>query len=158
VLLDFSPNCNPGYPSSPYTIRPFDEPEIAAATAEQKSRMRAFNRRLSAVRIAIEHTFGLFKGRFPSLRGMGPHKSVQDIYRVIEALMILHNIAIDFKDKPDERWCIDEDPEDQDHDNDGDDVVVQDIQGPAQVPAHETAEWLKEQGRRKRLAILNQLF
>ncbi|KAF7362660.1 DDE Tnp4 domain-containing protein [Mycena venus] len=148
-----------GYPSSPYTVRPFDEPEIAAATAEDKGRMRAFNHRLSSVRIVIEHAFGLLKGRFPSLRGMGAHNSVQDMYRVIEALIILHNIAIDFKDKPDERWCMDENPDDQEDENDADDhPLVQDVLGPAQVPAYETAEWLKERGRMKRLAILNLLF
>jgi hypothetical protein len=60
---------------------------------------------------------------------MGPHNAVQDIYRVIEALIILHNIAIDFNDKPDERWRIDEDPDDQEDENDGDsDPLFQDPQ------------------------------
>lgn len=152
-------HCRPGYPSSPYTVRPFDEPEIADASPEDKDRMRAFNRRLSSVRIIVEHTFGLFKGRFPCLRGMGPHKSVQDIYKVIEALIVLHNIAIQVGDKPDEQWCIDEDPNDQEDENDGNnDVLVYDVQGGAHVPARETDDWLKEQGRMKRLAILDQLF
>jgi hypothetical protein len=90
---------------------------------------------------------------------MGLHNAVQDIYRVIEALIILHNIAIDFNDKPDERWRIDEDPDDQEDENDGDsDPLFQDIEGPAEVPAYETDDWLKEEGRRKRQAILDQLF
>jgi hypothetical protein len=90
---------------------------------------------------------------------MGAHKTVQDIYRVIEALIVLHNIAIDFGDKPDDRWRIGEDPDDQDDSNDGDtDALVEDVQGPAAVPEHETADWLKEQGRLKRLRILDRLF
>jgi hypothetical protein len=121
--------------------------------------MRAFNRRLSSVRITVEHTFGLFKGRFPSLRGMGRHKSVQEIYKVIEALIVLHNIAIDLNDRPNIDWRIDESTEDQDDEIDGNDTtLVSEVQGPAQVPAWETDEWLKEQGRKKRIALLNQLF
>lgn len=60
--------------------------------------MRAFNLHLSSVRIVVEHSFGLFKGRFPALCGMGPHQDIQEIYKTIEALMVLHNMAIDLKD------------------------------------------------------------
>jgi hypothetical protein len=121
--------------------------------------MRAFNRRLSSVRIVVEHTFGLLKGRFPSLRGMGTHKSLQDVYKVIEALIVVHNMSIDLKDKPEITWNITEDPDDQEDENEGDrEPMVQDVVGNAAVPAHETDAWLKEEGRRKRLRILDELF
>jgi hypothetical protein len=148
-----------GYPSSPFTIRPFDEPEIAAASDEDKGRMRAFNLRLSSVRVVVEHSFGLFKGRFPTLRGMGPHQDIQEIYKTIEALMVLHNMAIDPKDRPEVSWHINEDPDDQEDQNNGDrDVIAFDVVGDAQVPAYETDAYLKEQGQIKRLAILDRLF
>ncbi|KAF7334180.1 DDE Tnp4 domain-containing protein [Mycena venus] len=148
-----------GYPSSPFTVRPFDEPEIAAASIEDKERMQAFNLRLSRIRIIVEHAFGLFKGRFPSLHGMGPHHDIEDIYRTIEALMVSHNMAIDFRDQPNDEWRIDESPDDQDNKSDGDDgPIVQDVVGAAQVPAYETDNYLREQGRMKRLALLNKLF
>lgn len=154
--------CLLGYPSSPFTVRPFDEPEIAAASDENKQRMRAFNRRLSSVRIVIEHTFGLFKGRFPSLRAMGPHQNIQDLYKTIEALMVLHNMAIDFKDRPNDDWRLDENPDDQDDETDGDDKdeepMVAEVVGEARVPAYETDNYLKEQGRIKRLRLLDKLF
>jgi hypothetical protein len=121
--------------------------------------MRAFNRRLSSVRIVIEHTFGLFKGRFPCLRGLGPHTSMQEIYRTIEALIVLHNIAIDLNDKPDCSWCLDEDPDDQPDNNDGNrELLAFDVVGDPDIPAYETDDYLKEQGRIKRLLLLNRLF
>lgn len=148
-----------GYPSTPWTIRPFDEPEIRDAIPEDQLRMREFNRRLSSVRIKIEHTFGLLKGRFPCLRGMGPHKSIQEIYRVIEALIVLHNMAIELKDRPDVLWELHEDPHDPDDERDGNtEPLVYQVVGNAQVPARETDNWLKAQGRRKRLELLDELF
>jgi hypothetical protein len=148
-----------GYPSTPFTVRPFDEPEVSAALDTEKERMRAFNLRLSSVRIVIEHAIGLLKGRLPSLRGMGPHNDIQDIYRTIEALMILHNIAIDVGDRPDVSWRIDESPDDHaEIGNPEREVLVADVVGDAQVPAHETDGYLREQGKIKRLALLNRLF
>ncbi|KAJ7714680.1 hypothetical protein B0H14DRAFT_3522934 [Mycena olivaceomarginata] len=52
---------------------------------------------------------------------MGPHQNIQDLYKTIEDLMVLHNMAIDFKDRPDDEWRIDENPDDQDDETDGDD-------------------------------------
>jgi hypothetical protein len=121
--------------------------------------MRAFNLRLSSVRIVIEHAFGLFKGRFPSLRAMGPHQNIQDLYKTIEALMVLHNMAINFKDRPCDEWRIDENPDDQDDETDGnEEPMVSEVVGEARVPAYETDLYLKERGRVKRLALLNRLF
>ena len=107
--------------------------------------MRAFNLRLSGVRIVVEHAFGLFKCRFPSLHGMGPHKEIQDIYRTIEALMVLHNMAIDFRDRPSDEWRIDKNPDDHDDESNGDEEpIIADVVGEASVPQYETDDYLKE--------------
>jgi uncharacterized protein YcaQ len=44
---------------------------------------------------------------------MGPHLDIQDVYRTIEALMVIHNMAIDFGDRPSDKWCLEENPDDQ---------------------------------------------
>ena len=141
-------------------MRPFDEPEVAAASAVDSARMRAFNKRLSSIRIASEHAFGLLKGRFPSLKEMGKHENIQDMYKAIEAMMVLHNICIDWSDRPEDIW--DYDPTDvwPDDGEEGMDVDIgcEVIGGDAQVPGHETDAWLKEMGRQKRMNMLNELF
>jgi hypothetical protein len=148
-----------GYPSTPFTVRPFDEPEISAASDTEEERMRTLNLRLSSVRIVIEHTFGLLKGRFPSLRGMGPHNNIQDIYRTIEALMILHKIEIDVRDRPDVSWRIDESPDDHaEIGNPEREIQVADVVGDAQVPAYETDGYLREQGKIKGWHYLTDCF
>ncbi|KIL67330.1 hypothetical protein M378DRAFT_74002, partial [Amanita muscaria Koide BX008] len=148
----------------PYTMRPFSEPEITKALVNDQERMRKFNQRLSSVRISAEHAFGVLKGRFLSLRVMGPHDDVQEIYRVIEALMILHNFCIEHDDQPEDIYDyvlrLDgdadnaEDPDEEDSGNFG----CEDIIGEAQIPGHETDSWLKIQGYRKRIVLLNELF
>lgn len=155
-----------GYPSSPYVVRPFSEPELLKASAEDQVRMRMFNKRLSSVRISVEHAFGIFKGRFLSLRVMGPHDDVQDIYRVIEALIILHNFCIEHDDRPEDIYDfvlqLDRDeypPDDYDADvNEDEDFGYRGITGDAHIPPYETDHWLKEMGYRKRLALLDELF
>lgn len=154
-----------GYPSSPYVLRPFSEPEIAAATSDtERKRMREFNQRLSSVRIASEHTFGRLKGRFPSLKDMGSHENLEDLYDVIEALMILHNICIDWGDRPEDIWSFDprdppRDGEEMPEEQDGDLVsIYENVAGGAGVPLYETEAWLKEEGYRKRWAIFTELF
>jgi hypothetical protein len=145
-------------------MRPFSEPEITKASVNDRERMRKFNQRLSSVRISAEHAFGVLKGRFLSLRVMGPHDNVQEIYRVIEALMILHNICIEHNDQPEDIYdyvlCLDAeqddtiDPDEEDSGNFG----CEDITGEARIPGHETDSWLKIQGYRKRMILLNELF
>jgi hypothetical protein len=60
---------NLGYPSSPYILRPFTDPEVDSGgnMAEQYWHQK-FNICLSSIHISIEHTFGLLKGRFPALK------------------------------------------------------------------------------------------
>jgi len=38
---------------------------------------------------------------------MGPHDDIQEMYKVIKALLILHNFCIDFGDKPEDIWDFD---------------------------------------------------
>jgi hypothetical protein len=96
-----------GYPSSPYVLRPFDKTEFVGASPADIPHMREFNVLLSSVRIASEHAYGLLKGCFLSLKGMGEHKDVQTKYKAIEAMLVLHNICIDWNDHPDSIWQYD---------------------------------------------------
>ncbi|EJF61974.1 hypothetical protein DICSQDRAFT_59386, partial [Dichomitus squalens LYAD-421 SS1] len=148
----------------PFVLRPFSETEVRAALESDRPRMRAFNRLLSSVRIVSEHTFGRLKGRFPSLKDLGPHVDLEDLYDVLEALIILHNICIDWDDRPENIWSFDpDDPprsnEEMPPDVDGDMYnICANITGGSRVPLYETDAWLKEEGYRKRWAILNELF
>lgn len=145
-------------------MRPFSEPEIIKASVNDQDWMRKFNRHLSSVQISIEHAFGILKGRFLSLRVMGPHDDVQEIYRVTEALIILHNICLEHNDQPEDIYDYvlsleseSEDAVDADEEDSGN-FGCEDITGKAQVPGHETDNWLKVQGYRKQMALLNELF
>ena len=129
--------------------------------------MREFNVLLSSVRIASEHAYGLLKGRFLSLKGMGEHKDIQTIYKAIEAMLVLHNICIDWDDHPDTIWQYNstdiwegwDGMEDRVDDEDEEtEVGIDDIEGEANIPARETPQYLKDEGRRKRQIIFDELF
>ncbi|PBK65329.1 hypothetical protein ARMSODRAFT_892022, partial [Armillaria solidipes] len=145
----------------PYTLRPFSEPEIENATGLLQRRMKDFNFKLSGVRISVEHAFGAWKGRFPSLRCMGAHRDVQDIYRVVEALIVLHNMCLYYDDHPENIVNIvlrDTDLRTDHDDGDAEEGFGgETIDGEPNVPAHETATWLKEEGYRMRLNLLDEV-
>ncbi|QRW00132.1 DDE superfamily endonuclease [Ceratobasidium sp. AG-Ba] len=86
-----------GYPCTPYVLRPYAEDEMA----NDRARKQRFNKRLSRVRVQIECAFGRFKSRFPSLYLMGTPEDMKDLYRSVQALMVLHNLCIDFHDRVD---------------------------------------------------------
>lgn len=90
--------CCLGYPLTKFTIRPFTDTELTNDPVEAKRR-RDWNRRLSKLRISIEHAFGMLKGRFPSLRNM-PGQNLDRIFKTIEALMVVHNILVEMHDDP----------------------------------------------------------
>jgi hypothetical protein len=46
----------------------------------------------------IERTFGQLKLRFPSLVLIGDIENLDDVYRAIEAMMVLHNMCYDLHD------------------------------------------------------------
>ena len=49
----------------------------------------------------VEHAFGVYKGRFPALKSM-PGRDIKRIYLAVEALMVLHNIFIEYGDNAEE--------------------------------------------------------
>ena len=69
---------------------------------------RKFNKKLSRVRIDIEHAFGMLKGRWKSLTGLRVRVNKQERYMYaaqwITACVVLHNILL----KCDDRWDEDE--------------------------------------------------
>ncbi|KAL5495700.1 hypothetical protein ACEPAI_1164 [Sanghuangporus weigelae] len=87
-----------GYPLTKFTIRPFTDSDLTNDEDESRRR-RDFNFKLSHLRICIEHSFGMLKGRFLALRCM-PGTDLHVIFTVIEALMVIHNLLIDFGDDP----------------------------------------------------------
>ena len=106
-----------GYPISEVLIKPYSTQE-----AGQDRRKRLFNRRLSGARTVMsECIYGVWKRRFPILKGIGT--ALQLSQRIIVATAVLHNIA---------RMWSDEDPEDDEEEEQTDDdddegvFVVQD--------------------------------
>lgn len=85
-----------------------------------------------------------------------------EAYKALEALMILHNICIDFGDKPEDIWDFDATDEWTDDGGsemeDPDEVDEPDLLPAPNVPARKTEIWLKNAGRAKRMALLNMLF
>ncbi|KAF8686121.1 DDE superfamily endonuclease [Rhizoctonia solani] len=84
-----------GYPLSPFVLIPFARHE---RQGEDRPRKVQFNRCISRARVLVERTFGKLKSRFPSLVMMGDIGNPEVLYRVIEALMVLHNICYDLHD------------------------------------------------------------
>ena len=87
-----------GYPLTQFSIRPFSDHDLTDNRVEARRRQR-FNRKLSSLRIAVEHAFGRMKGRFPALRSM-TGRTLSGMYRSIEAVMIVHNILDKRGDDP----------------------------------------------------------
>ena len=84
------------------------------------SEIRRFNRRLSRVRIDIEHTFDILKDRWKSLIGLRLRVRNKRSYiyaiRWITACVILHNILLNMKDdwnEDDEWWSAEEEAHDE---------------------------------------------
>ncbi|KAF9067501.1 hypothetical protein BDP27DRAFT_1422797 [Rhodocollybia butyracea] len=118
-----------GYPTTPCSVRPFSEPEIDAATVQQRKCMRAFNKTLSSI---------------------GTHHDIQDTYRVIEALMTIHNMCINFGDTPE--YIPNFDTSDMftnitPKTLDEVEIVGERIDGNTAILAHETEAWLLAKGR-----------
>ncbi|THU98346.1 hypothetical protein K435DRAFT_599927, partial [Dendrothele bispora CBS 962.96] len=142
--------------STPYTVRPFSEPELARASEMDHRHMKRFNVRLSQIRIRVEHAFGQLKGRFPSLRCMGAHLDTKEVYEVIEALIILHNMCLYYRDEPEQIkdiLLVDRDLLRNSDGNEGFDAVY--FEGEPSIPAHETEEWLRVEGYRLRNELLD---
>ena len=79
---------------------------------------------------------------------MGPHEDIQEMYKVIKALLILHNICIDLGDKPKEIWDFNpkDDFEETEEDPDPDlEASLGEFEELEAIPGHETDAWLKRQ-------------
>ncbi|QRV92652.1 DDE superfamily endonuclease [Ceratobasidium sp. AG-Ba] len=72
-----------GYSPSPFVLIPYNARERREGDRERK---RLFNEKVSKARVVIEHTFVVEMG---------------NLYRAIEALMVLHNMCYDLHDRAD---------------------------------------------------------
>jgi hypothetical protein len=74
---------------------------------------RMFNEVQSSARMPIEHTNGVLKGRFQSLKGIRTQiknkKELKMVCDHIVVCLILHNLLIDFRDE----WELDDDAEEE---------------------------------------------
>jgi hypothetical protein len=85
------------------------------------------------------------------------------MYKAIEVMMIIHNISIEWGDKPEDLWDTDgvdgwsdsSEGEEEDGDNEVQNGI---IGGEPHIPLHETENWLLVQGRQKWLILLNELI
>ncbi|KAG9081987.1 hypothetical protein FRC06_005296 [Ceratobasidium sp. 370] len=108
-----------GYPISPLVLIPYNRRDLRV----DGDRRRRFNYRISRARIVVEWAFGRLKGRFPALKRLGAVRDMADIYRAIEAMMVVHNLCHEFSDAPDGFEAqSDDDDETSDHSNDPEDA------------------------------------
>src|SRR5712691_5999379 len=149
-----------GYEVTPYTVRPFYDNELRSG-AERRQRTQ-FNQTHARARIVIEHVFGLLKGRFPALKLL-PGRDIPCMYRVIQALRVLHNILLMIGDNAEEIPDFnggDADAEGaqvelDNHIYDAPDPVR--LFGQQVLQAQETVDLLRREGRRLRRDILNNI-
>lgn len=52
---------------------------------------------MSHIRITVEHAYGRLKGHFRALQNL-PGRDIEEMLQSIEALLILHNILLEFGD------------------------------------------------------------
>jgi hypothetical protein len=105
-----------GYPVSPYLLIPFARNELVT----DGRRRREFNYQMSRARIVVEWTFGRLKSRFPALRKLGAVRDINDTYRAIEAMMVVHNMCQNLGDRPHETSAEAEEEEEEEEEEDGD--------------------------------------
>ena len=94
------------YPLSSFLIKPFNNPENNLQTQ--------FNIAHSLHRVVVENTFGRFKNRFSSLKGLNV-KKISNAVQLTECCIILYNFLETNNDNWDE---LDELDDDDDNDND----------------------------------------
>lgn len=118
----------------------------------------------------MEHAFGDLKGRFPSLKCLGGVDDLPNLFRAIEALLILHNICIELNDnareiedfRTDDLYPAPPDgfipTEDQDIEQQGERYAWVGLANATRNNRGETDESMKREGRNLRLRILNERF
>ncbi|KAG9125565.1 hypothetical protein FRC07_007085 [Ceratobasidium sp. 392] len=130
-----------GYTLSPYVLIPFAHNKL-----DVDGWRHEFNQKISRARIVVEWVFAQLKSCFPSLKRMGAAKDIDNIYRAIEAMMIIHNICHQLWDTPSDR---DAQLTDDDDLSDNPDEDANDSQ-----EAHE----ILENGNSKALLVQGQAF
>lgn len=93
------------YPIETWSVAPFKKPRHRALTPDE----RTFNYWVSRVRIRVEHTIGLLKGRFQSLLELriNVHNNQHHLYTIMwcRACIILHNLVLRIEgDTIDTKW------------------------------------------------------
>lgn len=85
------------YTNTDHLISPYKAP------LTQNSSNCRFNRKLSSLRIDIEHAFGILKGRWGSLVGLRILLRLKNLYKFavkwITACCVLHNILVNIRDQ-----------------------------------------------------------
>lgn len=79
------------YSIRPWLLIPYRE------TVNFNCSKKNYNKKFCAIRVKIENTFGIFKGRFCQLLRLDMHK-VEKISKYILALSVLHNLCIERND------------------------------------------------------------
>ena len=126
-------------------------------------RLQQFNKKLSNSRIICEHTFGRLKGRFPGLQYFGLHVNIRNMLTAIETLLILHNICIHLQDRPEDIESFKalqgfEDQEISGIVHQEQEEYIDPSQSVVNIPFHDTDEWNKLEGRRKRDLLLDEIL
>ncbi|KAE9289727.1 hypothetical protein PF008_g25818 [Phytophthora fragariae] len=84
-----------GHALLPNLIVPYAEREEGGSLTQQQHH---FNTLHSSTRMAVERTFGLWKGRLRALQKVLDEKTVDKTVRVVTATVVLHNLMIDLRD------------------------------------------------------------
>lgn len=82
--MNFSVLGDSAYPTKPYLFTPLLNPEGRAQQLYNESHIRT--------RTVVEHTFGIWKRRFPIL-AYGSRLKINTVMTIIIATTVLHNIA-----------------------------------------------------------------
>ena len=111
------------YPLSKHLITPYKKPPNSRLPRQK----RIFNFRLSGLRICVEHTIGMLKVRFGSLRALLHKLKEPDAMHLclqwIGSCVILHNLLLDLDDGVEARWNKpDDDSDSEDELSDNSDI------------------------------------
>lgn len=102
-----------------------------------------------------------------SLKDFGQHDDVQEVYKVIQALMTIHNLCIDWGDTADDffqqgRAIRPEDDlpdgSEKDPDVSGYGTIEVGRDQESRVASYETDDWHRDEGHSKRNDYLNELY
>ena len=94
-----------------------------------------------------------------SLKTMGQHGNMQEVYKAIESMIIIHNMCIDFNDHPQSIEGFTADNAGFPIEPSMNESFLQEVEeADINIPIYETDQWLKKEGYRKRMELLKYLF